>query len=96
MEKRLSEQRGSKILGSNLFRDYCAICNEPIRVNANAIFSQSKAKGGLVVDKAKKNYCSDCVDGEVLLRQTKDKQDTTGETDAATLRDYVETREDNQ
>ena len=42
------EQRGEPIAGSTLFRDFCAVCREPIRV--------SEEKRGLP-----QNYCLDCM-----------------------------------
>jgi len=42
------EQRGEQIAGSQLFRDFCAVCGEPIRVTAE--------KRGLP-----KNFCLDCM-----------------------------------
>jgi len=42
------EQRGEPIAGSTLFRDFCAVCQEPIRV--------SEEKRGLP-----QNFCLDCM-----------------------------------
>lgn len=42
------EERGEPIAGSQLFRDFCAACQEPIRV--------SEEKRGLP-----QNYCLDCM-----------------------------------
>lgn len=42
------EQRGEPIPGSHLFRDFCAVCGEAIRVSAD--------KRGLP-----RNYCLDCM-----------------------------------
>lgn len=42
------EQRGDPIAGSQLFRDYCAVCGEAIRVTAE--------KRGLP-----RNFCLDCM-----------------------------------
>ena len=42
------EQRGEPIAGSHLFRDFCAVCGEPIRV--------PEEKRGLP-----RNYCLDCM-----------------------------------
>ena len=42
------EQRGEPIAGSHLFRDFCAVCGEPIRV--------PEVKLGLP-----RNYCLDCM-----------------------------------
>lgn len=42
------EQRGEPIAGSHLFRDFCAVCGEPIRV--------PEEKRGLP-----RNFCIDCM-----------------------------------
>jgi hypothetical protein len=42
------EQRGEPIAGSQLFRDFCAVCGEPIRVSVE--------KRGLP-----QNFCIDCM-----------------------------------
>lgn len=42
------EQRGEPIAGSTLFRDFCAVCREPIRVPVE--------KRGLP-----QNFCLDCM-----------------------------------
>ncbi|MBL8851927.1 MAG: hypothetical protein JNG89_19800 [Planctomycetaceae bacterium] len=42
------EQRGEPIAGSTLFRDFCAVCQEPIRV--------PKEKRGLP-----QNFCLECM-----------------------------------
>ena len=42
------EQRGEPIAGSTLFRDFCAVCQEPIRV--------SEEKRGLP-----RNFCLECM-----------------------------------
>ena len=42
------EQRGERIAGSHLYRDFCAVCHEPIRV--------PEEKLGLP-----QNFCLDCM-----------------------------------
>lgn len=42
------EQRGERIAGSQLYRDFCAVCREPIRV--------PEEKRGLP-----QNFCLDCM-----------------------------------
>lgn len=57
------EERGEPIAGSQLFRDFCAVCQEPIRV--------PEEKRGLP-----KNYCLDCMRTAVFkLAETVQQQE---------------------
>jgi hypothetical protein len=57
------EQRGEPIAGSHLFRDFCAVCGEPIRVPAE--------KRGLP-----RNFCLGCMRKAVhKLAESVQKQD---------------------
>jgi hypothetical protein len=42
------EQRGERIAGSSLYRDFCAVCNEPIRVPEEKLALP-------------KNFCLECM-----------------------------------
>jgi hypothetical protein len=46
------EQRGDKIKGSRLFRDFCNCCGQPMRVQFRVDFSK------------KVPYCTDCTPSE--------------------------------
>ena len=83
MEKNL-EPKGSKIPGSIFVRDYCAACNDPIRVSPAAL-------------RNKRNFCIDCEDKKVvLLRRTKDRNEAAEDASAGNLFDYIQARADNQ
>jgi hypothetical protein len=74
------EQRGEPIAGSQLYRDFCAVCQEPIRV--------TKEKRGLP-----QNFCLECMRKAVHKLAESVQQQAAARTAAPPLEDVDDDEE---